>query len=310
MRQLERRTAEDREKRGAARSALIRRDAGKLSVLQDALDLIARLEAHNAGLEAALKAVEEGRPPAPQPPRTQRDDDSGSQSGSSDSAPPLDSARVTAEQIERHPRPPPPHRPARPSSPPSLSTSSESSSSPLPVRLSDYLARLSSQQSLYSLCLDDSRIALLLVDADSGIGLDANSAYFSHSQFTRYQLTHTCVTAPYSAVMQAEQGRYRVQKRGRRAEEEGDALLVAQGIKQWPSSVLTLRALLEEGQGTATAVWRCKGADLRVWERTWTMWVAKTDWAVDDAGQAVRRPVQLVYAAGLDEPVLVSEGVG
>ena len=60
IRQLELFTARDREKRkGAPRSALIRRDQGRVAVLQDSVDLISRLEDLNAALTSACNSQEE-----------------------------------------------------------------------------------------------------------------------------------------------------------------------------------------------------------------------------------------------------------
>ena len=285
IRQLERLTVHDRERRGNPRSALIRADVGRVGVLQDSIDLISRLEAHNAALSAALQAQEDQQAPAStgkQPPSSQ----------------PLDTSD-----------PFPPLLPPASSSSPSASSASTHLLARLPPRVSEHLAQLASHHSLASQALTDARIRLLLVDADTGIGLDANESYFHHMRFTQYQLTHTCVTAPITAILHADRGHYPPEtvNEARAKETSGDALLVAQGVAQYPRSVLAIRELLEGRASTVTAVWRCRSGDAKVWEQTWVSWVAKTDWVVNDAGQAVQRPVQIVYAAGLDEAILIDD---
>ena len=347
IRQLEQLTARDREKRKGVRSALIRRDQGRLAVLHDSVDLISRLEDLNAALTSACNAQEERMQAMAQ--QLQLAIHSAAGTITTDTA----TAASTPPEGERKAQPPLPHsksaatltipltRTHRASST-SSSTSSLSSlpspSSPssssathplslLPSRVSDVLSYFSSRHSLYSSLLGDSRITTLLVDSSTGIGLDANDAYFHHSHFTRHQLTHTLITAPYRFIMGEDQGgeggaRGAVlteqqppakKRRGGGGRGSGGVLgagvgdEVAQGVPQWPRSLREMRRLYDGEVGMVHCVWRCRMADGLVREQQWVSWVAKRDSVVDDHGNVVQRPVHTVYAAGFDDAVVIED---
>ena len=251
IRQLERWTSRDREQRKAApRSGLIRRDQGRVAVLQDSVDLISRLEDLNAALTSACNAQEERvqtmaaqlqiaihRADTAAKTAAAADTDTAEAiAGATTTPTPAPASEFEAERqtelslhhsastttltiplttVNRVTSSSSSASSSSSSSPPSpvSSSPSPSSTSPspslshplslLPSRVSDVLSYLSARHSLYSSLLGDSSLRLLLVDSATGIGLDANDAYFAHSHFSRHQLTHTLITAPYTYIMDA-----------------------------------------------------------------------------------------------------------
>ena len=307
VRQLERLTARDQERGGQQRSALIKRDRGKVGVLQDAVDLITRLEDLNNALTRACNAQEDRIQAMSAQLQLAIHSHSSPSSSSSSLAPPSDAdgAQESASSSAVSP--------SIFSSSRSVSSSSSSRSgtahplAALPQRVSELLSYFSQRHSLYASVLGYGHIHLLLVDAETGIGLDANEAYFGHSHYSRQQVTHKLLTAPYDWIMAAEQAPSLKRKRASapRASPAAADDEVAQGVPQYPRSVAQMRELFDKRRSVASAVWRCKMGDDRVYEQRWLSWVAKWDMVVDDSGRVVQRPMQVVYAGGFDEAVVL-----
>ena len=175
---------------------------------------------------------------------------------------------------------------------------------PLAARLTQVALR----QSLYSNAFLQGRVALLTVDAASGLGLDANEAYVAHSGFSRSQMQQRQLlpsqaelgrwtgsddgAAAHSPTRHRRQKRARVQPAA--AEGSSSAAAASAGLRQYPQALQLLQALYAGERVMIATVWRCPHEDGSVWENRHTSWLASAD------GD---RPVSIVFASSYEEAV-------
>ena len=192
------------------------------------------------------------------------------------------------------------------------------STSTEPPSLADELTQLALSRSLYSQALLQARVALLIVDVNSGLGLDANEAYVTFSGFSRPVLQQRQLVAQHSSVVGWEpitdpadvpsSIRRRGGKRlrlGHSKPKSVDAIFtpaaVTVGLQQYPQTLQLLQDLYTGKRIMINAVWRCPHSDGSVWENSHTSWIAKTDADVNQAGEPSVRPKHIVFASSYEE---------
>ena len=189
------------------------------------------------------------------------------------------------------------------------------------VPLADELTQLAMQRSLYSHAFLQAKVALLMVDVDTGMGLDGNEAYASFSGYPRSQLTQRQLLVQRSSVVKwnpsasiAPAHHPINSRRGKRVRKEHSESKMADeisasgvvlGLQQYPQTLQLLQELYAGKRVMITAVWRCPHSDGTVWENSHTSWLAKTDSDIDEAGETTTRPRQIVFASSYEEATKV-----
>ena len=184
-------------------------------------------------------------------------------------------------------------------------------------------------QALLSACFEQASVGLLMMDALTGLCINANHKYLTTAGWTREQVLGKLLIAPYSVCMSYEHGAFRAPGSSAFMDEhEDERPLVrmqwrpqlqaaddadetewvrADGCDQYPASVQLTKELYSGQREAMQAVWRCRWADGFVHEQMQVSWVSERTWTAEEDGARRMIPLTVVFASGFSDVVKVDE---